>query len=61
MKAENTCTCCCWWMKRADLEFENYRVGDCRKNAPVSTTNNNQWPITEHTDWCGDFKEEGNV
>lgn len=51
-----TCDNCSFWdiedarsYKRGNLMF-----GLCRVNAPVIESDESKWPMTQHTDWCGD-------
>ncbi len=53
-----TCDKCVFWHGNKRGETGKITGGDCRKGLPVMPTNGGtrygDWPITSHTDWCGE-------
>ena len=46
--------------------FEDYKdkpythIGECRRHAPINQIGNN-FPMMGMNDWCGDFKQVGDI
>ncbi len=57
-KNEKICETCKFWKKQ-----ENRQFGDCRRYSPKVLTARSgeqkpsKWPMTNPTDWCGDYKK----
>lgn len=56
--SDRSCEGCEFW--RPYSGFHEGR-GECRRRAPTYTDEDsrNNWPVTEKTAWCGEFKKFG--
>ena len=61
MSEKRQCSRCMFWSE-VDMEKECRQsaeayYGQCRRNAPRGSTHQNHghWPMTHHTDWCGEY------
>ena len=50
------CTCMYYVPKDVDPTYAS-RVGRCRRHCPTMSG----WPVMFATDWCGDYKLDGNA
>jgi hypothetical protein len=54
------CATCAWW-DRADPDSV---YGSCRRNAPrpmMYGDGSINWPVTEESDWCGEYGPRASV
>ena len=56
-----TCESCYWWKEILDdpTTPAGVRFGKCVKRSPVRDSYSG-WPIVEHSEGCGEFKEKKN-
>lgn len=47
------CHRCVFWTGFADYVEP---IGQCRRHSPIRQGGRSVWPITDATDWCGDFQ-----
>lgn len=50
---EEYCHLCRYWQP----DIVDFRVGSCRRHAPIRGPMGGAWPITKRMDWCGEFRE----